>query len=68
MQSRAAKAATVLGTPSWTTGFQVLLVFPAGQMACWLSQSMVKSWAAKPCPALAWWEVSSRTGVIRATP
>jgi hypothetical protein len=32
------------------------------------SQSIVKSCAAKPCCALAWREVSSRTGVIRAMP
>ena len=68
MQSRAAKATTVLGTPFWTTGFQVALVLPAGQMACSASQLMVKSWAAKPFAALAWREVSSRTGVIRAMP
>lgn len=66
MQSRAAKATTVLATLSWTTSFQVVLVFPAGQMACLLFQSMVKSCAAKPCCALAWREVSSRTGVTKA--
>lgn len=67
MQS-AAKETTVLGTPACTTGFQVALVCPAGQVACWAARSMVKSWEAKPSLALAWREVSSSAGVIRATP
>ena len=62
MQSRAAKVTTVLGTPSCTTGFQVVLVCPAGQVACWACQSMVKSWAAKPSLALAWREVPAGPG------
>ncbi|ADI04303.1 hypothetical protein SBI_01182 [Streptomyces bingchenggensis BCW-1] len=68
MRSRAAKVTTVLGIPSLTTGFQVALVCPAGQVAFPASQSMVKSVAAKSAWALACREVSSRTGVISAMP
>ncbi|MDB4873146.1 MAG: hypothetical protein JWL97_4150 [Gemmatimonadales bacterium] len=59
MQSAAAKETTVLGTPSCATGFQVVLIFPAGQVACFFSQSMLNWEGSNPVTERAWREVSS---------
>jgi hypothetical protein len=36
-----------------TAGVQLMLVRPAGQVACSSSQLMVNPWASKPCPSRA---------------
>ena len=41
-----------------TAGFQLMLVRPIGQVACFRCQSMPKRAASKPCPDRAIWYVS----------
>src|ERR1039457_5324170 len=49
-------------------GFQELLAWPCGQVACWASKSMAKAVRSYPAPALACGEVSASIGVTRAMP
>src|ERR1019366_6057792 len=38
-----AKVITIVSVPRWVTGFQELLAWPCGQVACWASKSMAKA-------------------------
>ena len=63
-----AKVITIVPVPRWATGFQELLVWPCGQVACWASKSMAKAARSNPAPALACGEVSASIGVTSAMP
>ena len=57
-----AKVITIVSVPRWVTGFQWLLAWPCGQVACWLSKSTAKAARSNPAPARACGEVSASMG------
>ena len=67
-EAHAAKVITIVLVPRWLTGFQWLLAWPCGQVACWASKSMAKAVRSYPAPALACGEVSASIGVVVADP
>ena len=67
-QVRFAKVITIVSVPRWVTGFQELLAWPCGQVACWAPKSMAKAVRPDPASALACGEVSASSGVTSATP
>ena len=67
-QVLAAKVITIVWVPRWLTGFQWLLAWPCGQVACCASKSMAKAVRSYPAPALACGEVSASIGVTSEMP
>src|ERR1035441_7724226 len=63
-----AKVITIVSVPRWATGFQELLAWPCGQVACQIGRSMVNLDLSNPWPALACGEVSASIGVTSAMP
>src|SRR6266702_5424415 len=63
-----AKVITIVLVPRWVTGFQWLLAWPCGQVACRASQSMANAARSYPAAALACGEVSASIGVTSVMP
>ena len=63
-----AKVITIVPVPRWLTGFQELLAWPCGQVACRAPKSMAKAVRSNPAAALACGEVSASIGVTRVMP
>jgi hypothetical protein len=54
------KVITIVAVPRWATGFQALLAWPCGQVACSAAKSMAKAVRSNPAPALACGEVTGQ--------
>src|SRR5258708_18846597 len=63
-----AKVITIVLVPRWVAGFQWLLAWPCGQVACCAPKSMAEAVRAYPAPALACGEVSPSIRVTSETP
>jgi hypothetical protein len=63
-----AKVITIVSVPRWVTGFQELLAWPCGQVACWAPKSMAKAVRPNPAPARACGEVPASIGVTSVMP
>jgi hypothetical protein len=50
----AANLITIVSVPRWVAVFHQVEVLPCGQVACWVSKSMVKLARSYPAAALAW--------------
>jgi hypothetical protein len=68
LQAPFAKVITIVSAPCWATGFQELLAWLCGQVACRVSKSMAKALRPDPASARACGEVSASIGVTSATP
>src|SRR5258706_16095111 len=63
-----AKVITIVSVPRWATGFQWLLAWPCGQVACRLSKSLAKEGRSNPAPARARGDVPASIGGARGIP